>query len=69
MLKKRAQTTIEYVLLLTLILLGIFYGVNKVMKDRVKDVMDTSGQVVEKGSTALKDALGLDGGSGSNNPQ
>ena len=59
MRKRRGQTTIEYVLLLTLLLLGILYGVNTVMKDKVKATMDTSGKVIDKGTSHLAEKLAL----------
>jgi uncharacterized protein (UPF0333 family) len=54
---KRAQSTLEYALLITAVLLAILYGANQVIRKRLQETMNTSdamlGTSIEKLNTSF----------------
>lgn len=44
--RKKAQSMLEYVLLITVVALVIIYGANNVIKPQAKDQIDTAGNAV-----------------------
>lgn len=44
--KKKAQSMVEYILLVTVVALVMIYGANNVIKPRAKDQIDTAGNAV-----------------------
>jgi len=46
--RKKAQSTLEYALLLAVVLLAIIYGANSVIKVKAKENMDTAKDLMKK---------------------
>lgn len=55
---KKAQTTLEYALLFTAVLLAVIYGANTVIKAKAKENMDVAGGILDKAKTELQTATG-----------
>ena len=58
----KAQSTVEYALLVTAALLAIIFGANMVIKPKMKANMDSAGLILDKGTTELNTATGISGG-------
>jgi len=59
--RTKAQSIVEYLLVFGGIVLAVLIGA-KVMADKAKTQMDTSGLVVNRGSSKTIDKLGLESG-------
>jgi len=58
-MKRKAQSTLEYLLLAAGVTLVILYGVKSVVTTKAKTQMDTAGIILETADTNLKTALGV----------
>jgi len=56
---KKAQSTLEYALLLAVVLLAIIYGANSVIKVKAKANIDAAGTILGGAKTQLRTATGL----------
>ena len=57
---KRAQSILEYALLLAVVLLAIIYGANSIIKARAKANMDTAGAILDTAKGKLEASVGIE---------
>lgn len=53
--KRRGQSILEYVIVLTVIIAAIIAGVNTAFKDKVKKGIENSGTLIENATAKLTD--------------
>jgi len=59
MVKRRGQSTLEYILLIAAITLVALYGIKSVVAVKTTAQMNTAGEILDATDTNLKTALGL----------
>lgn len=65
-IRKNGQSTLEYALLVTVVLSGVIYGANTIIKAKAKANMDAAGGILDKARTELQTATGTTTPGGSN---
>ena len=56
--RKKAQSTVEYVLLLAALVLAILYGITQVIAPKTTAQFDNAGNIMDRASTELATATG-----------
>ena len=54
---RRGQSTVEYLLVVVMILLAVIYGIKTVLQPKVETQMDNAGTAVDTAGKKLQEAL------------
>ena len=58
MRKRKAQSILEYAILITAVLLAVIYGANYIIKRQAQRSMDQSGAILDEAASRLATATG-----------
>ncbi|OPX29615.1 MAG: hypothetical protein B1H08_03490 [Candidatus Omnitrophica bacterium 4484_171] len=58
-IKRSAQSTIEYVLLVAALVLAFIYAANSVIKPKTESMADTGGNIIDKASNEIGSKMGI----------